>query len=1042
MTKKTTPAAKKAAAKAPSADAASLAASVDANVSLSALGLTAEQEALVRAKVSVLTRAGKSAAPDPGRASEEAEKAEKEVQAVQEAERAKEATKAALEAKEKAAKEALEAKEKAAKEALEAKERAEREALQAKDRAAAKEKATNDAEATRAFQERAVAEALVQAAAEAKVAQELAVKLAVQEALRKKAEEEQAKATTTQEAAESLRLAKEAEERVVKEKELQEAAQRALQEEAKEKAQREVAERIRQAKEFEARVAQEKQLQEAKEARREKELQAEKETQRLKELQARKDAEQEKADLAELDTQVQLELQELREQREKELQAAKEAEKEKELQAAKEAEKEKELQAAKEAEKEKELQAAKEAEKEKELQAAKEAEKEKELQATKEAEKEKELQAAKEAAKEKELQAAKEADRKKELQARALQEATQQVPRARPQRTLSTLVAAGSFEDTSLEGRVVQALVPADASAALSAKPSTKTLRPSGAGNSRGNKLKDIDEGLPVLPEEEQRQYRSWWTQYRVRSRSFESSDNESEVATPVKVPTSLVSSPATPTTPATPVPETPTTGVGEPPAGKSAGLLVGLVQQLQQGGGSAEQLVEALAKLVMDGQVTTDPKSPAEVASTPEASVSVPKAVVPGPTGPPLSMSSVPKAGVPSPPPAPLSSKSAENLAALESLPAVLPAAPPPKAPPLAVVTGISQQIETYNSSTHPKEYKSFRKFCTEDASAKELATAWAKGGTAKMGAFARYVRAGCDGLALEACMRFTRQSEDMNQDEGEYYLYSDIYAFMGQNQMKTDEFVARRRGELKGVSTCRNTGQETFLYFSREKRQLTTRSLDEISIELGVDPRAAADLSIVLQRGHNPCESKTPEIQMLPPPPPGGSGNNKQDASAKPGHNEPKNNEQPPKKKSRPPKPQGSELEIVIVENVQDFDIDTFVSNWVSACTASEGKATTLKIELESLQSQQRLMDLITDAVEGMAGCRKSLQALGKQPSVAAVQSILDKAGPFVQAYKKHTRVAQSLITSEKSAAQPKKKAKKGAAAPKGSADHDPSS
>ena len=62
-------------------------------------------------------------------------------------------------------------------------------------------------------------------------------------------------------------------------------------------------------------------------------------------------------------------------------------------------------------------------------------------------------------------------------------------------------------------------------------------------------------------------------------------------------------------------------------------------------------------------------------------------------------------------------------------------------------------------------------------------------------MGAFARYVRAGCsldlciptslsclvfqsqqlsrvyssgDGLALEACMRFTRQSEDMNQDEG----------------------------------------------------------------------------------------------------------------------------------------------------------------------------------------------------------------------------------------------------------------------------------
>ena len=101
--------------------------------------------------------------------------------------------------------------------------------------------------------------------------------------------------------------------------------------------------------------------------------------------------------------------------------------------------------------------------------------------------------------------------------------------------------------------------------------------------------------------------------------------------------------------------------------------------------------------------------------------------------------------------------------------------------------------------------------------------------------------------------------------------------------------------------------------------------------------------------------------------------------------------------------------------MHNAQDFDIDQFIKEWVSACTHEEGRATTVKIEhlgfllalphtrvsrasicmrLEQLESQSKLMDLITDSVVGMANTRKALQSLGKTPDVSDVQQILDKA------------------------------------------------
>ncbi|CAE7437852.1 unnamed protein product [Symbiodinium necroappetens] len=70
-------------------------------------------------------------------------------------------------------------------------------------------------------------------------------------------------------------------------------------------------------------------------------------------------------------------------------------------------------------------------------------------------------------------------------------------------------------------------------------------------------------------------------------------------------------------------------------------------------------------------------------------------------------------------------------------------------------------------------------------------------------------------------------------------------------------------------------------------------------------------------------------------------------------------------------------------------------------------------------------------------MADARKCLQGLGKNPKAPDVHHITSRAAPFVEAFKKHQRVASNLISSEARVAQPKKKAKsKGAPPEKASA------
>ena len=80
---------------------------------------------------------------------------------------------------------------------------------------------------------------------------------------------------------------------------------------------------------------------------------------------------------------------------------------------------------------------------------------------------------------------------------------------------------------------------------------------------------------------------------------------------------------------------------------------------------------------------------------------------------------------------------------------------------------------------------------------------------------------------------------------------------------------------------------------------------SEDEISIEMGIDPRAAAELAITLQQGHNPVELRS--SPALPPPAasaPSGHSNSDAPGSGKAKGEKPNN--EPPQKKARPQKPQ----------------------------------------------------------------------------------------------------------------------------------------
>ncbi|CAE7025162.1 unnamed protein product [Symbiodinium sp. KB8] len=322
----------------------------------------------------------------------------------------------------------------------------------------------------------------------------------------------------------------------------------------------------------------------------------------------------------------------------------------------------------------------------------------------------------------------------------------------------------------------------------------------------------------------------------------------------------------------------------------------------------------------------------------------------------------------------------------------------PPPKAsaPPAGSTAAVAVQ-EPANSSSHPKEYRAFQRFCENSKGADEMRKVWVQGGPRRMAVFSQFVATGCDPLAMEAALRFKRQREEEDKDEGEYYQWVDILAFHNNDAEKALNFITRRRSEPRGTSTDRNDPTiETFLYYNRQRRTLTNRTLDEIAVELGVAPAYAASVANLLD-GQNGAVGTFPNSSAVLPPSSSGlaledgaSNNSGTPANTKPNPKtkQPGNQgQQPPSKKARAPKPEGSDLEV----HVCGEDIAAFVSNWCTAANSAQGQAVKLCGELETLDSQDSLIGKLKDASEGIGQCRKRLQQLGTAPVAADVQTVL---------------------------------------------------
>ncbi|CAE7498781.1 unnamed protein product, partial [Symbiodinium necroappetens] len=202
---------------------------------------------------------------------------------------------------------------------------------------------------------------------------------------------------------------------------------------------------------------------------------------------------------------------------------------------------------------------------------------------------------------------------------------------------------------------------------------------------------------------------------------------------------------------------------------------------------------------------------------------------------------------------------------------------------------------------------------------------------------------------LALECAMRFRRQREETDQDEGKYYPWKDTVAFHDGDATKALEFISRRRLEPKGTSSCRNNpGTETFLYYGLQTRTLTQRTLDEIAVDMGCSPSYAASVCSMLD-GETAMPSGIINEDPNPKPPPPKPENKKNRNGGNGGQNEGANattntTENLPNKKARPAKPQGSDLEL----HVCGDDTGAFVKNWVAAANNAQGQATRVCGEL----------------------------------------------------------------------------------------------
>lgn len=86
-----------------------------------------------------------------------------------------------------------------------------------------------------------------------------------------------------------------------------------------------------------------------------------------------------------------------------------------------------------------------------------------------------------------------------------------------------------------------------------------------------------------------------------------------------------------------------------------------------------------------------------------------------------------------------------------------------------------------------------------------------------------------------------------------------------------------------------------------------------------------------------------------------------------------------------------EGAQLELMAPDLE---DVASFVGAWITAASEAQGQATKTIADLEPLESQEKLMSLISSCANGIGSCRKSLTQLGHEPALPDVLHILEEA------------------------------------------------
>ncbi|CAE7809893.1 ACAN [Symbiodinium sp. CCMP2592] len=603
---------------------------------------------------------------------------------------------------------------------------------------------------------------------------------------------------------------------------------------------------------------------------------------------------------------------------------------------------------------------------------------------------------------------------------------------------VSTLASAASFDDTSKD------LVAPDTSAALLVKapspsPTPVTAKAKSAARTKPKAAAVKDEyALPELTLQEKAMYGNFWSRYRSSSSLSLTSDADSvdsdisqpvpkgppAVPQPMPLPTvPLQQPPAVPQPmplPTVPLQQQTTAAAAGPTSDAMTTMLATVLSTAVSHGVDAAGLAAIQQTMASIVAAAKAPDAAAGVEAVDKTKIidSQP-ALPPSPFSTPLPASTAASPSTPLPPastaspstplPPPSTASPSTPLPPQTAVTKAPPTGPAPSTPlpPQTAVTKAPPTGPVVNSSTHRTEYRSFQRFCENSPGAVELKKVWVQGGPQRLAMFQKFVLTGCGNpAALECALQFRRQSEEESKDEGEYYCWRDILAFHEGNEQKALSFIARRRAEPKGTSCDRNDpDMETFLYYGRQRRTLTVRTIDEIAISMGVCPNFATSVAAQLDsmNGALPVADGATSSVNPPVPAPGKAApKGKGSAPAPPGTTT--EDPQPPPKKAKVPKPEGSDMELIC----SGENVGLFVKSWVAAANTAQGQAVKTCAELEVLESQEALMGKIKDCAEGIGACRKKLQLMGTEPVAADVQSALLEATVFVEGFKKHLRVA----------------------------------